>query len=55
MVYLILTLITAVAAIEGIWLRSIARKCRKQQLKVRLLEEIIEERFMEYEEGIDRR
>lgn len=42
------------AIIEAVLLHSFVTKCKKQQVKIRLLEEIIEERFLEHGKSIDR-
>lgn len=43
------------AIIETALLHVLVTKCKKQQVKIRLLEEIIEERFLEHGKSIDRR
>lgn len=43
------------AIIEAALLHVLVTKCKKQQVKIRLLEEIIEERFLEHGKSIDRR
>lgn len=53
--YLIIVLVAAITVIEGIFLRIMIKNYRKQELKVRMLEEIIEERFMEHGKSFDSR
>ncbi len=54
MLICIICLFVIGAIIEAVFLHAFVTKCKKQQVKIRLLEEIIEERFLEHGKSIDR-
>lgn len=48
MLICIICLFAVGAIIEAVFLYSFVMKCKKQRIKIRLLEEIIEEKFLEH-------
>ena len=54
MVYFIIILMVAAIIAEGVALRTVIKRYHKEQFKVKLLEGIIEERFMNHGKNIDR-